>query len=338
MKIIYGYQTCFTTELGTQKIIPLDHITQDPKLVDVLNVGTFQFKYVLSNPEPQDSDRYRSCDSLEEAESQEKTNGCESSNSDSDFSEESVKSVNKTEKKEKITGKVKSTKLGQKIIKPVLLFNNLGLKTSMVRKMWKETRKVGNKDIDVFLLLGGERTFDILFQDFNTCYGQLLSLIKDKFWITGIDLNIFGWVPHISIAAFIKLLKRDLGKSFKITLTVPAYVLQKAHSKMSSFKYDMLINSVGSLISWYNVVPHWNFCFNTYDKIIKSGYFPSEISFCMDSVFFGSREKFKDIIRTVRKIMITYPKMCAISATDYYNAPPGPTPIRWAELMYYLVK
>ena len=218
-----------------------------------------------------------------------------------------------------------------------LLFNDYHLNNPVTEFMWNETRDVGNMGIDIFLVLGGDHTYDLLFQDFDTCYPELLSLIKEKYWITGIDLQLSGWVTYENVTAFIRLLKKDLGISFKISLNVPSYALQTEHERLSHFPYDTLYDRhIDTLISWYNVTT-WNYNPKIFDRMVNNGYGASHISYTLNPVF-HDEVNFKEVIQAIRRIKAKYPTICGVGVLEYSKAPPGPTPIRWAELMFYLVK
>lgn len=298
MRIIYCYKVP----------VSLDYIAADPQLVDVINVGPFKF---TSLPDSKNNNS-----NLQNGSQNGSPNSGDRPDSCVDPEQESH---------------------------PVILFNDLSLDDPMTQRMWQETKRVGNMGIDIHLVLGGDRTFDVFFNNINSCYEKLYCILKPKYWITGIDLKITESIEYYYIATLIKLINRDFGSNFKITLTVVDYMLLQIptdiRDSVKLFPYKRIYANLNEVISWWNVEME-NISLQSYDEIIKSGFKEEDICICMNSENIGNNlnKPFKEIIKTIRQIRVKYPNLSAVCVSDYYNAPPGPTPIRWAELMFYLVK
>ena len=86
--------------------------------------------------------------------------------------------------------------------KNILHFNNEP--DEILDKVWAQTKQIGNLGVDVHVLLGGDKTFETLFDDYGHCYPLLKSLLKSKYWITGINLEVIEYIDVDLIKMFIR--------------------------------------------------------------------------------------------------------------------------------------
>ena len=203
-------------------------------------------------------------------------------------------------------------------------------------QLWLETKKAYVQGCKIMLMVGGAGgAYKQLFSDFQTYYPLLRDLIKEKDWISGIDIDVEENTSIENIQMLIRNLVNDFGDGFTITMAPIASSLINDGSSISGINYKTLFQSnEGKYISWFNTQCYDSFSINTYESIVKNGYSPEKVVMGMESGQFDS-ESFKGAIKTIQELYKKYPKFGGVYDWEYLNAPPDKNdPSQWA----YLIK
>ena len=173
-----------------------------------------------------------------------------------------------------------------------------------------------------------------MFSDFDIYYPLLTQLIREKPWISGIDLDIEEETTLENVQMLIRHLMDDFGSDFTITMAPVSPSLESDGGSMAGFNYKTLYESEeGKHISWFNTQCYYSFSKQTYDKIIQNGYPPEKVVMGMESGQF-TKDNFDDALKEVHNIITEYPDMAGVYDWEYLDAPPDDKdPSQWAMLM-----
>lgn len=191
-------------------------------------------------------------------------------------------------------------------------------------EMWENLRKLYYDGMTIMCMIGGAGGgFQNLLSDYDIYYPMLKEFLKMNNIITGLDLDVEEEVDVNDIKKLIKDLKNDFGEDFTITMAPVADSLTSDNpSGFSGINYKELLDSeIGYYISWLNVQAYGCFNFETYDKIIKNGYYPEKIIFGMISGDFINND-FSNAIIEIKKIVKQYPNFSGCDVWELVNAPP----------------
>jgi len=201
-------------------------------------------------------------------------------------------------------------------------------------ELWEETQKCFYNNIKILVMMGGAGlAFHVFFSDFSKTYKLLLNFLKEKPWITGIDLDVEEYVEINNIKKLINCLKNDMGEDFIITMAPLGSSLANDDSGMGGFDYKQLYESEeGKKIKYFHAQCYNdNFKENMYKNIINNGYPPDKIIMGMMSGDYG-KSNFNDALSEVEKILKLYPNMAGVFDWEYLDAPPDKTnPTIWAK-------
>jgi chitinase len=201
--------------------------------------------------------------------------------------------------------------------------------------LWTDVQKAYSQGVCITLMIGGAGgAYQELFSDFDTYYPQLVSLLNEKNFICGIDLDIEEEVDINQVKMLINCLIRDFGEQFIITMAPIAPSLMNDQIGMGGFVYKELYNSPeGKYIQWFNTQCYESFSYDTYKRIIDNGYPPEKIVMGMMSGQFN-KQTFKNAIHECVKIKQTYPEFPGVYDWEYLNAPPDKSdPSQWCKLL-----
>ena len=185
------------------------------------------------------------------------------------------------------------------------------------------------------LMMGGAGgAYSELFSDFETYYGLLVKMIKDRSWINGIDLDIEESVKLSDVKMLIQRIVKDFGEDYIITMAPVAPALMHDGGSMAGFSYKELYKSKeGKYIDWFNTQCYYSFSCKTYKSIVNNGYPPEKIVIGMESGQYNE-ETFSNALCEVTKIKQEYPDYGGVYDWEYLNAPPNKNdPSQWAKLM-----
>jgi len=218
--------------------------------------------------------------------------------------------------------------------KPGIFLNDNDPNDVIFNAMWSQTKELYNKGVSIHLMIGGAGgAFDMLFSDFSTYYPLLKRVLKDKSFISGIDLDVEEKTHYDDICMLIKKLKEDFPH-FQITMAPIAESLQRDGGSMGGFSYKKLYESdVGHSIDWFNVQCYGSFTKDTFESIVQNGYPPDKIVMGMISGEF-TPDNFNEAIETLKSIKNGYPTIAGVYDWEYYNAPPDEKdPSQWCKLL-----
>jgi hypothetical protein len=209
-------------------------------------------------------------------------------------------------------------------------------------ELWIETEKLSVQGTTIMLMMGGAGfAYKELFSDFDTYYPLLKSLIMEKSWIKGIDLDVEENTSIDNIKMLINRLIQDFdpnnNKDFIITMAPVSSTLITDGSSFAGFNYKKLYNSEeGKYIHWFNTQCYNSFSFDTYDSIIKNGYPPEKVVMGMESGQFNE-SNFNEALDEIKKIKDKYPDFSGVFDWEYLNAPSDKDdPSEWSRLIKQL--
>ena len=170
-----------------------------------------------------------------------------------------------------------------------------------------------------------------LFSDFDIYYPLLTQMIRDRPWISGIDLDVEEETTLKNIQMLIRHLVDDFGEDFTITMAPISTSLESDGGSMAGFNYKTLYESEeGKHISWFHTQCYYSFSKNTYDKIIQNGYPPEKIVMGMESGQFNSSTFENALEKSI--ILLLNIQQWQVSLIEYLDAPPDCDPSKWATL------
>jgi len=189
--------------------------------------------------------------------------------------------------------------------------------------MWTEIENASLMGIKIVIMVGGAGSaYEALFSNFNVFYNQLYNLIKNKPFITGIDLDIEENVSLSQIKMLISKIKTDFPSNDFIISTAPVQSsIQEDVPGMGGFIYKDLINSPeGKYISYINGQFYSDYSKDSYDQVIKNGYKSNKIIMGM-----LSGQEFEE---ELNKIVESYgDQFGGVFVWEYFNS----NPIQWLD-------
>ena len=228
---------------------------------------------------------------------------------------------------------VSSIHFGKFKNEPYIHLNNNYPTSPLFDKVWEDLQKLYFNGVTIMCMVGGAGgAYHSLFSDFETYYPMLKEFLKEKKFITGIDLDIEESVNIKDVKKLINCLVKDFGEDFTITMApVAGSLMNDNPSGFSSINYKDLYKSLeGRAIKWFNVQAYGCYNYETYDKIIKNNYPPEKIVFGMISGDF-SDNNFSEALNEIKKIKDKYPDMAGCDVWEMINAPPdSDDPSKWA--------
>ena len=219
---------------------------------------------------------------------------------------------------------------------PYIHLNNYHPDSPKYDIVWQDLQKLYYNGVTIMCMIGGAGgAFNNLFSDFKTYYPLLRDFLKEKKFITGIDLDIEENVKQVDVKKLINCLVKDFGEDFIITMApVAQSLMDDSPSGFSSLNYkELYYSNIGHYIDWFNVQAYGCFNFETYDKIIKNNYPPNKIIFGMISGDFLN-DNFHIALKEIAMIKKTYPTFKGCDIWELVNAPPDiDDPSKWALLL-----
>jgi hypothetical protein len=203
-------------------------------------------------------------------------------------------------------------------------------------QIWKETQEASGLGVKIMIMLGGAGgAYDWLFRFFGVYYALLKKTIIEHEQITGIDLDIEQSVKLEDVQMLIRQIRMDFGPNFTITMAPISDSLIFDDSGYTGFSYkDLYLSSEGKEISWFNVQAYGDFTSDTFELMVENEYPANKLVMGMLSEEFSTPDTFKQALNTITEIRAKYPDICGVFDWEYFDAPPGRDPIKWAQLMY----
>jgi len=107
---------------------------------------------------------------------------------------------------------------------PYIHLNNNIPDDKIYNKVWSEAKELNSNGTKILLMIGGAGGgYTTLFSDFETYYKLLYTTLKERPFISGVDLDVEEYLGDDAlekIQMFIKRLNTDFGNDFLI-LTAP---------------------------------------------------------------------------------------------------------------------
>tara|TARA_A100001015_G_scaffold178151_1_gene198062 strand:+ start:401 stop:1258 length:858 start_codon:yes stop_codon:yes gene_type:complete len=205
--------------------------------------------------------------------------------------------------------------------------------SSKYDRLWEQTEQMSKNGITIMVMLGGAGgAYQQMFENYDIYYKMLLDLIKNKSWISGIDLDIEETVSIKNTQKLIGDLNRDLPEDFIITMAPLANSLTDNGGSMAGFSYKELYNSeAGKRINWFNGQFYGNFSLETCDQIVKNGY-PMNKVVC--GMLYSSDNPLEAYLEEIIKIHNKYPDFGGVDVWELYLTIKGKNIGYWADKIY----
>jgi len=205
---------------------------------------------------------------------------------------------------------------------PYIHLNNYSPYSSKFDNVWKTVQDASKKNISIVAMIGGAGGgYSSLFSNFDIFYDLLYNFLKNKPFISGIDLDIEESVDINNIKKLINKIISDFGEDYIITTAPVLGSLISDNPGMGGFCYKTLLNSKeGSYINYINCQAYYNYTLTSLQKIIDNGYDVNKIVMGMISGESYSTE--------LLKMHQAYgDQLGGIFVWEYFNA--DPTPKEW---------
>ena len=139
---------------------------------------------------------------------------------------------------------VSSIHFGKNGQQPYIHLNDNDPGNTSFDKMWMETKKASVQGCKIMLMMGGAGyAYRTLFSDFDIYYPLLTQMIRERPWISGIDLDIEEETTLENVQMLIRHLVNDFGPDFTITMAPISTSLESDGGSMAGFNYKTLYNS-----------------------------------------------------------------------------------------------
>ena len=158
--------------------------------------------------------------------------------------------------------------------KPYIHLNNRIPTDEYFDDVWKTIQKAVSKNITIVAMMGGAGGgYSTLFSDFETYYKLLYDFLKEKTFISGVDLDIEENCNIDNIKKLINRIVNDFGKDYIITIAPIQGSLSSDTPGMGGFCYkDLMKSKEGSFIDYINCQAYWNYTLDSLESIVKNGY------------------------------------------------------------------
>jgi len=162
---------------------------------------------------------------------------------------------------------------------PYIHLNDLSPYNPKFDTMWKELEMAHNMGIKIVLMVGGAGTaYQELFSNFEVYYNQLYTLVKNKPFIQGIDLDIEEQISLDDIRSLIRRIRNDFEDSFIISVAPIQSSIENDTPGMGGFIYKDLIKSEeGKTINYINGQFYGDYSLSAFDMVVNNGYNPKNI-------------------------------------------------------------
>jgi alkaline phosphatase D len=146
----------------------------------------------------------------------------------------------------------------------------------------------------------------------------LYNFLKNKPFISGIDLDIEEEVDINNVKKLINKIINDFGEDYIITTAPVLSSLISDTPGMGGFCYKTLLNSKeGSYIKYINCQAYYNYTLSSLQKIVENGYNVNQIVMGMIA-----GESYSD---ELLKMVQTYgSQLGGIFVWEYFNTQPSP--------------
>ena len=213
---------------------------------------------------------------------------------------------------------------------PYIHLNNESPYNYTFNNVWNELEQAAKNGIKVKLMVGGAGGgYASLFGNFETYYSMLADLLRNKSFISGVDLDIEEPVSLENIKMLMSRIKDDFGNSLTLSMAPIQSSLEEDEPGMGGFVYkDLLQSPEGKLIDYFNVQFYSDYSCEAFDRIIGNGYLPEMI--VMGSLAGTSTST--EVTKTVQKYKENFG---GVFVWEYCFA--KPSPLEWAKNMHSII-
>ena len=210
--------------------------------------------------------------------------------------------------------------------KPYIHLNNRDPYNEYFDNVWKTINKAYLKGKTIVAMIGGAGGgYSSLFSDFEVYYKLLYDFLKDKSYITGIDIDVEEICDINNIKKLINRITNDFGENYIISVAPVQSSLSNDVPGMGGFCYKDLIKSKeGSYIDYINCQAYNDYTLNALDAIINNSYKVENIVMGMIS----GQEYKSELEKMVRKYGGQFG---GIFIWEYYNTIPSPK--EWTKIV-----
>ena len=145
--------------------------------------------------------------------------------------------------------------------------------------VWNELEKASKLGIKIKVMVGGAGGgYSTLFSNFPLFYSFLADLLRNKPFISGVDLDVEEYCSLKNIQLLIRTLKEEFANKITISMAPIQSSLEEDGPGMGGFCYKNLLQTPeGKLIDYFNVQFYSDFSCSSYDEIVNNGYLPEMI-------------------------------------------------------------
>ena len=213
---------------------------------------------------------------------------------------------------------------------PYIHLNNESPYTYTFENVWKELEQAAKDGIKIKLMVGGAGGgYASLFGDFETYYPMLADLLRNKSFISGVDLDIEEPVSLENLKMLMSRIKEDFGNSLTLSMAPIQSSLEADEPGMGGFVYkDLLQSPEGKLIDYFNVQFYSDYSCDAFDRIVNNGYLPEMI--VMGAMAGTSTST--EVTKTVQKYKENFG---GVFVWEYCFA--KPSPLEWAKNMHTII-
>ena len=199
--------------------------------------------------------------------------------------------------------------------------------------LWANVDRLRAAGATIMVMLGGAGgAYEALFADFEPCYGALLSFLRARPFIAGIDLDVEEGVGLDPVCGLLRRLAADRAPGFAITMAPIASAMLSDAPGLGGFSYaDLCARPEGRLIEWFNVQCYGCYDATTFASVLENGHEPSRVVLGMlgDEVEPG---QLGEAVAALRTTLRTYPTLRGAALWEYGDT--NVDPVAFAQGVY----
>jgi len=174
-----------------------------------------------------------------------------------------------------------------------------------------------------------------MFKDYDVFYALLIDFLKNKPFISGIDLDIEETVELDNVKRVINDLDQQFPKDFIMTMAPLGDSLAGDNPGMGGFIYkDLYKCSEGQRINWFNGQFYGNFSLSAYSACIKNGYPQDKVVIGMLGYSNSQGEYVNETIQQIKLIKAIYPEFGGVDIWELYYTVKTDNIGYWANEMF----
>ena len=203
--------------------------------------------------------------------------------------------------------------------KPYIHLNNRHPENTYFKPVWNSIKKAYGKGVTIIAMIGGAGGgYSSLFSDFETYYPLLYQFLKNRPYISGIDLDIEETCSLDNVKMLINKIVADFGEDYIISTAPVQSSLSNDQPGMGGFCYkDLITSKEGKYIDYINCQAYNSYTLETLDSIIDNGYSSDKIVMGLISG--------QNYAEELKKMVEKYKdRFGGVFVWEYFNAIPSP--------------